>query len=67
LRTREGLSRAAARARAAFDSDDEFLMREVRALEQHGVLACVDEQWSLTHRGLPLADWIAKRLLALAD
>jgi hypothetical protein len=39
----------------------------VRALEQHGVLACVDEQWSLTHRGLPLADWIAKRLLALAD
>ncbi|MEY2806814.1 MAG: Oxygen-independent coproporphyrinogen-III oxidase 1 [Planctomycetota bacterium] len=67
LRTREGLSRAAARARAAFDSDDEFLMREVRALEQHGVLACVDEHWHLTHRGLPLADWIAKRLLALAD
>jgi oxygen-independent coproporphyrinogen-3 oxidase len=67
LRTREGLSREQAQTRAACGSDDEFLMREVRALAEHGVLACVDEHWQLTPRGLPLADWVAKRLLALAD
>lgn len=66
LRTREGLSREQARERAAC-GDDEFLVRELRALEEHGVLACGEDRWRLTPRGLPLADWIAKRLLALAD
>jgi oxygen-independent coproporphyrinogen-3 oxidase len=67
LRTRAGLSAHEARARAACEADDAAFLNEARALEQQGVLACTNDTWMLTPKGLPLADWIAKRFLALAD
>lgn len=67
LRTRDGLSAAEARERAACDVDDSAFIAQAESLREHGLLDLHEETWTLGARGLPLADAIAKRFLALAD
>lgn len=67
LRTRDGLSAAQARERAACDVDDSAFIAQAESLREHALLDFHEETWTLGARGLPLADAIAKRFLALAD
>lgn len=67
LRTRAGLSAAQARERAACTVDDSSFAAEARALHEHGLLDLQQDVWTLAPKGLPLADAVAKRFLALAD
>lgn len=64
LRLVEGLSAAEARERASYHEEgDPALAIAERALAE-GVLARDGERYRLSARGLPLADWVARRFLA---
>lgn len=63
LRLADGLSAADARARAAFEGDDIAARSLAERLEQDGLLERHEDRWKLSSRGLPLADWVARRFL----
>ena len=64
LRLAEGLSPAEARVRARyFEEGDPLLAIAEHALAE-GVLAREGERYRLSPRGVPLADWVARRFLA---
>jgi oxygen-independent coproporphyrinogen-3 oxidase len=63
LRLREGLSAEEARAAAGFEGAGDPALPVAVALEAQGLLESIDGRFRLTARGLPLADWVAKRFL----
>lgn len=64
LRLSEGLTAAEARGRAAFTDEIDPALPIARSLASDGLVAEVDGRFRLTSRGLPLADYVAKRFLA---
>jgi putative oxygen-independent coproporphyrinogen III oxidase len=66
LRLREGLRPSDARRAAGLVGDHDPALGVAEALEGDGLLERSDERFRLTHRGLPLADWIARRFLERA-
>jgi oxygen-independent coproporphyrinogen-3 oxidase len=63
LRLREGLSAEEARAAAGFEGADDPALPVAEALVAQGLLESIDGRFRLSARGLPLADWVAKRFL----
>lgn len=63
LRLADGLSAAEARQRAGYDEPHDPLESTARALAAEGFLAEEDGRFALTDRGLPMADWVARRFL----
>jgi oxygen-independent coproporphyrinogen-3 oxidase len=61
LRLADGLTETEAAARAGLDVSDPRLASVLAGLEEHGLLERAGERWRTTERGLPLADWIARR------
>ena len=64
LRLAEGLSPAEARARARYREEGDPLLAVAERALAEGVLARDGERYRLSPRGLPLADWVARRFLA---
>jgi len=65
LRVAEGVAPAEARGTAGFDGEDDPMLPEAEALEGQGLLERSPAgRFSLSPRGLPLADAIASRFLA---
>ncbi len=63
LRLRDGVSPQTARTTAGFEGDDDPALPIARELVLSGLLAEERGRFRLTERGLPLADWVAKRFL----
>jgi oxygen-independent coproporphyrinogen-3 oxidase len=63
LRLSDGLTAADARRRADFQEVADPALPIARALVADGLVAEVGERFRLTARGLPLADYVAKRFL----
>jgi len=63
LRLAEGLSAEDARQRAGFDEPLDPLEATARSLAAEGFLSDRDGRYALTERGLPMADWVARRFL----
>jgi oxygen-independent coproporphyrinogen-3 oxidase len=66
LRLREGLRPADALRIAGVEDDDDPAIAVAERLEEQGLLERTDERFRLSRRGLPLADWIARRFLERA-
>jgi oxygen-independent coproporphyrinogen-3 oxidase len=64
LRLREGLTAAEARRRSAFDGVRDPISSVTARLVEQGLLDFAGERFSLSARGLPLADYVAKQFLA---
>jgi oxygen-independent coproporphyrinogen-3 oxidase len=67
LRLREGLSADEARRRAGFDGARDPTAGVAERLAEHGLLDRAGERFSLSTRGLPLADFVAKQFLESVD
>ncbi|MBL8863612.1 MAG: radical SAM family heme chaperone HemW [Planctomycetes bacterium] len=63
LRLAEGLSAAEARARAGFDLPEDPLQPIAERLADDGLLERRGVRFALSPRGLPLADWVARKFL----
>lgn len=63
LRLREGLDPVEARTRAGFEASEDPALPIAAELATEGLLESCSEHFRLTTRGLPLADWVAKRFL----
>jgi len=63
LRLREGVRPDEARAAAEFDVTPDPALPIAEALAGKGLLEVAAERFRLTERGLPLADWVARRFL----
>jgi oxygen-independent coproporphyrinogen-3 oxidase len=63
LRLREGLDPIEARTRAGFEATEDPALEVAAELATQGLLESDSEHFRLTQRGLPLADWVAKRFL----
>ena len=63
LRLREGVAPADARRVARLESDDDPAIAVAERLVEDGLLERGDGRFRLSRRGLPLADWIARRFL----
>lgn len=64
LRLSEGLTAEEARRRADFEADADPALPIARSLVADGLVEERDGRFRLTARGLPLADYVAKRFLA---
>ena len=63
LRLAEGLSPAEARQRAGFEGNRDSALPIAKRLVEEGLLVENGERFQLTPRGLPLADFVARRFL----
>jgi oxygen-independent coproporphyrinogen-3 oxidase len=63
LRLREGLGAEEARAAAGFAASEDPALPIAEELAALGLLEPIASRFRLTTRGLPLADWVAKRFL----
>jgi oxygen-independent coproporphyrinogen-3 oxidase len=66
LRLREGVRPRDARRVAGLEGDDDPALEVAKRLAEDGLLERSDDRFRLTRRGLPLADWIARRFLERA-
>ena len=66
LRLREGVRPADARRIADIEGDDDPAIGVAERFEAEGLLERTDGRFRLSQRGLPLADWIARRFLERA-
>ncbi|MDZ4774023.1 MAG: radical SAM family heme chaperone HemW [Planctomycetota bacterium] len=66
LRLSDGLSADEARSRAHFTGSDDPAVPIAESLVVDGLVEVVHDRYRLTARGLPLADYVAKRFLAAA-
>ncbi len=67
LRTRDGIEPATARRTAGWSGEADPMEARARELASLGMLARENGRWSLTARGLPLADAVTARFLADPD
>ena len=66
LRLRDGVRAEDARAAAGLERDEDPALGVAESLASDGLLEKEDGRFRLTARGLPLADWVAKRFLERA-
>ena len=66
LRLREGVDPAEARAAAGFDRAEDPALPVAREIEALGLIEERAGRFVLSERGLPLADWVARRFLERA-
>jgi oxygen-independent coproporphyrinogen-3 oxidase len=67
LRLREGLEPSKARLVAGLEGERDAAALVAVAMQAEGLLERSGERFRLSARGLPLADWVAKRFLESAD
>lgn len=67
LRLAEGIDPREARDRAGFEGDHDPALEIARDLVDQGLLASTSRRFRLTERGLPLADYVAKKFLQSAE
>lgn len=64
LRLAEGVEAAEVRSRAGAPAEADPALEVLASLAAQGLVAHDGQRYRLTERGLPLADWVARKLLA---